>query len=286
MALPKNRGDREYEKFVEDASGDVAVRTALVVKDIAIGAVEIKDHTTDNRVHVTASKEITTINPALALLVGEVQATPTANTVLSRLKTIADAQLADGHNVTVDNVIGAGVYVRPGSGASWAVTGTFYQVTQPVSIAASAAVTGTFWQTTQPVSLASIPIAATAATSAKQLADGHNVAVDKIGEGTIVHATVNITASGASDIIATAASGHHYRIKAFSISSNDAADSEVEIRDGASAKFKFNIPKDGGNVVVNLVGANWDLTAVTALTANTAGATDLHINVSYEDITD
>lgn len=63
--------------------------------------------------------------------IGEVQATPTANTLLSRLKVIADNQLADGHNVTVDNV-------------SLAVTGTFWQTTQPVS--------GTFWQTTQPIS--------------------------------------------------------------------------------------------------------------------------------------
>lgn len=63
--------------------------------------------------------------------IGEVQATPTANTLLGRLKDIADGQLADGHNVTVDN-------------ASLAVTGSFYQATQPVS--------GTFWQATQPVS--------------------------------------------------------------------------------------------------------------------------------------
>ncbi len=45
-------------------------------------------------------------------------------------------------------------------GNAVAVTGTFWQATQPVS--------GTFWQTTQPVSLASIPIAPTAATSANQ----------------------------------------------------------------------------------------------------------------------
>jgi hypothetical protein len=32
------------------------------------------------------------------------------------------------------------------------VSGTFYQATQPVSIASSVAVTGTFWQATQPVS--------------------------------------------------------------------------------------------------------------------------------------
>jgi hypothetical protein len=43
--------------------------------------------------------------------------------------------------------------------ASVAVTGTFWQSTQPVSIASmpSTPVTGTFWQTTQPVSIASMP---------------------------------------------------------------------------------------------------------------------------------
>lgn len=40
-----------------------------------------------------------------------------------------------------------------------AVTGTFFQATQPVSIASmpSTPVTGTFWQSTQPVSIASMP---------------------------------------------------------------------------------------------------------------------------------
>lgn len=46
--------------------------------------------------------------------------------------------------------------------ATQAVTGTFYQATQPVSIASSVAVTGTFYQTTQPVSIAaSVPVTGT-----------------------------------------------------------------------------------------------------------------------------
>lgn len=51
-----------------------------------------------------------------------------------------------------------------------AVTGTFYQATQPVSIASmpSTPVTGTFYQATQPVSAASLPLPTGAATSAKQ----------------------------------------------------------------------------------------------------------------------
>lgn len=52
------------------------------------------------------------------------------------------------------------------------VTGTFFQATQPVSIASSVAVTGTFWQATQPVSAASLPLPSGAATAAKQPALG------------------------------------------------------------------------------------------------------------------
>lgn len=50
------------------------------------------------------------------------------------------------------------------------VTGTFWQATQPVSIASmpSTPVTGTFWQATQPISAASLPLPTGAATSALQ----------------------------------------------------------------------------------------------------------------------
>lgn len=41
----------------------------------------------------------------------------------------------------------------------------------------SVAVTGTFWQTTQPISASALPLPTGAATSAKQLADNHNVTV-------------------------------------------------------------------------------------------------------------
>lgn len=53
-----------------------------------------------------------------------------------------------------------------------AVTGTFFQGTQPVSISGSVPVTGTFWQATQPISATALPLPAGAATSAKQPALG------------------------------------------------------------------------------------------------------------------
>lgn len=55
-----------------------------------------------------------------------------------------------------------------GISGSVAVTGTFFQATQPVSIANPVAVTGTFWQVTQPISAASLPLPTGASTAANQ----------------------------------------------------------------------------------------------------------------------
>lgn len=69
-----------------------------------------------------------------------------------------------GGNSTAVKVDGSAV-TQPISGSvgvtgTVAVTGTFWQATQPVS--------GTFWQATQPISAASLPLPAGAATSANQ----------------------------------------------------------------------------------------------------------------------
>ena len=61
MAMPENRLDREYDKFIEDASGKTAVNTNLVVQDIEIGAVEIKDHTSTDRASVNSNNALKTI---------------------------------------------------------------------------------------------------------------------------------------------------------------------------------------------------------------------------------
>ncbi len=103
-----------------------------------------------------------------------------------------------------------------------AVSGTFWQDTQPISAAslplptgaataalqlpdghnvtvdnASIAVTGTFWQATQPISAVSLPLPTGAATAALQLPDGHNVTVDNASiavTGTFWQATQPISA--------------------------------------------------------------------------------------------
>ena len=55
MALPSNSAQREYDKFVEDADGNVAVRSQVSSGDIEIGAVEIKDHDSTTRANVSAN---------------------------------------------------------------------------------------------------------------------------------------------------------------------------------------------------------------------------------------
>ena len=52
MALPSSTVQMEHDKFVEDASGDVAVRALISSGDIQIGAVEIKNSTSDTRAAV------------------------------------------------------------------------------------------------------------------------------------------------------------------------------------------------------------------------------------------
>ena len=63
MTLPTHKGDREYQKFTEDDSGNVAVRTTATLEtgDIEIGAVEIKNHDSDTRVEVNSNNRLTTL---------------------------------------------------------------------------------------------------------------------------------------------------------------------------------------------------------------------------------
>lgn len=85
------------------------------------------------------------------------------------------------------------------SNASIPVTGTFFQSTQPVSIAAmpSTPVTGTFWQATQPVSMAS-PIALSPSLSNNIAA--LNAAVTMTCSGYAV-ATVQITGTYSASLV-------------------------------------------------------------------------------------
>ncbi len=84
---------------------------------------------------------------------------------------VAQQQFSGGQSVTISGALPAGSnaigHVTVDAAPTTAVTGTFWQATQPVSLASapSTPVTGTFWQATQPASLASLP--ALAAGTAK-----------------------------------------------------------------------------------------------------------------------
>ena len=75
------------------------------------------------------------------------------------------------------------------------VTGTFWQTTQPVSLASvpTHGVTGTFWQATQPVSLASVPTHAVTQsgtwTVTTAAADTHDLAAGTIGQMSVGYAS-------------------------------------------------------------------------------------------------
>lgn len=129
--------------------------------------------------------------------------------------------------------------------ASVAVTGTFYQTTQPVSIASmpSTAVTGTFWQTTQPVSIASMPT--TAVT------------------GTFYQATQPVSGTVAVTGVATEAK------QDTQITSLQLLD-DVIIADNAGFV--------DGTTKVSMSGYVFDETAGTALTENDAAAARINAN--------
>lgn len=79
--------DGSHYSTLTDGAGNLAEIT-LSAGDIEIGAVELKNGTTDQRATINASGELLVKETSLEALVGEVQASPTTNTVLERLKVI------------------------------------------------------------------------------------------------------------------------------------------------------------------------------------------------------
>jgi hypothetical protein len=79
----------------------------------------------------------------------------------------------------------SGAQTVDGSAVTQPVSGTFWQSTQPVSIAASVAVTGTFWQATQPVSIA----AAVATNNAITATSGNAYTYSRVNAAASTNAT-------------------------------------------------------------------------------------------------
>ena len=137
----------------------------------------------------------------------------------------------------VSGTVGISGTVPVSIAAPVAVTGTFWQDTQPVSgsvsITGSVAVTGTFWQATQPVSAASLPLPTGAATSAKQ--DEEIAAIGRVGTRAyaagITRLSVTSTSAASAAITATEVLLH--------------ASAKMYVRAGAAATTN-DIPLEAG----------------------------------------
>jgi hypothetical protein len=102
-------------------------------------------------------------------------------------------------------------------------------VTQPVSIAASVAVTGTFWQSTQPVSLSSLPALASGTNLVGAAAVGQQVGQVYNGTTAITpqYATFSTSSAGATQVVALAAGQSIYVLR-WSVSANGATNVNLQ----------------------------------------------------------
>ena len=153
------------------ARSDVNTTVGITAEDSTHNALHVAISDGEGIANVDASNQLAVADAPLAVLVGEVQASPTANTVLARLKTIGDGQLAAGHDVTIDNIITNEVFVRGGGTAGSPQAGEVLAV-QGISSGTAMAVTE------------SSPISGFA-TSTGQLADGHAVTIDNISSNEV-----------------------------------------------------------------------------------------------------
>ena len=174
--------------------------------------------------------------------------------------TNADSAYAGSGNASIISAL-KGIYAK--LAASIAVTGTFWQATQPVSIAsmpstpvtgtfwqATQPVSGTFWQATQPVSAASLPLPSNAAAET-----GGNLAT--INSNLAGPASVSRIPSAAGSTNATSAKGSAGRLYKVSAYNTTTTLKYLKVYNKASAPtvgtdtpvHTFPIPPSGGMVI-------------------------------------
>lgn len=151
-----NAGSLTVDNPVLSVVGAGAAATAQRVQlsDESLAALENITVISSGTVTANAGTNLNT--SALATEAGHIATVDTSTAAVNTLlgaKTDAKSTATDATSVSAMQVlkqISASVQAPP----SQAVTGTFYQATQPVSIATmpSTPVTGTFWQATQPIS--------------------------------------------------------------------------------------------------------------------------------------
>jgi Flp pilus assembly pilin Flp len=143
------------------------------------------------------------------------------------------------------------------------VSGTFWQTTQPVSIATmpSTPVTGTFWQTTQPVSLASLP----------SLASGSNT----IGSVNIVPSTssspTTFTATTSTQILTSNSSRKGIVLSSPSVNTGICY---VMIGTTTASSTAFSFLLNPGDII-SLSGISHALTGIWSASSNNLYVTEL-----------
>ena len=167
-------------------NNDVTVTSGAITADLGTNndVTVTNDTATNCKVEATiaATQTLATVTSITDTVTvdGTITANAGTNLNTSALATSA-AQLADGHNVTIDNASTDEVYVRGGGTAGSAVDGEV--------VAVQGIASGTAMAVTESTPLSGF------ATSAKQLADGHGVAATLTAETTKVIGTVNISAA-------------------------------------------------------------------------------------------
>lgn len=170
----------------------------------------------------TATTRLTDGTNTVAVATGSIAA---SETTVDRLKVNASLRVLDTAQAAGSQLVAAkgdqttGLWVNV-KNTSVAVTGTFFQATQPVSGTvtvgnASLAVTGTFWQATQPVSIATMPSTPVTGTfwQATQPVSGTVTAAqaDTNGSGTISATDALAPApGGAGALISTAPTANSF----------------------------------------------------------------------------
>ena len=166
----------DYVPLIVDEDGKLWVR---LDSDIEIGAVELKDATTAQRAIIDAAGQLQIKAIAGAIVDGGdvTQGTTTDAAVVTDANGTISGKLRGLVKWAFERMpaslgqktklLSLPVTLASDEDAV-AVTGTFWQATQPVSLAAapSTPVTGTFWQTTQPISNAGITISQTPTVTA------------------------------------------------------------------------------------------------------------------------
>lgn len=113
---------------------------------------------------------------------------------------------------------------------------------------------------------------------------GHGeVAVGFVDEGEAKVETLNVTASGDTEILVAPGATENLVIKGFHFSNNNSSKVTVSLKAGSGGQERFStvLAANGGNFDKNLIGRNWELPLNTALIVKLSGASDVYVSIEY-----